>query len=101
MIIILKNAGSRNHKLSTKTNFTMKNKIILAGSGIVAAAMLLVSCEKQRDKEVALENLNFTNTSQVQIYNAMVGSLRNYAYVDANTLNGATIGYATTFPSTP
>jgi len=77
-----------------------KNKIILA-CGFVFTVLLTASCTKERGKEVALETTSFTGTSSLQVFNAVVGSSRNYIYVDAVPVTGAAVGYATPFPATP
>lgn len=80
----------------------MKNKYIIIYGGAALLVMLgAVSCVKDKSKEVAQENTQLGNNSYVQVYNGIVNSNRVYMYVDATAVNGATIGYGTTFPATP
>lgn len=79
----------------------MKKIIIINVLGFVFLATFFASCVKERGKEVALETTDLTGTSAVQVYNALVGSLRNYVYVDAKVVTGSILTYGTAFPSTP
>ncbi len=71
---------------------------IKAGVVMVAVVALLISCKKQIDKEVALENYTLNDKAQMQVYNGIVNSNRNFIYVDAKPVNGATHTYNTVFP---
>jgi hypothetical protein len=75
--------------------------LIKAGSSLIISALLVVSCAKKVDKRVAVENTNFADKSFVQVYNGVVGSSRNYVYVDGVPVNGAILSYNAVFPSTP
>lgn len=72
--------------------------IFMTGCGLAATLLFMPSCKKDLDPTIKEEN-NLVNTSQVQLYNAIVGSNRNYVYVDTKPLNGATIAYGSSFPS--
>ncbi len=80
----------------------MKLKKIIYTCGAVALiAFIAVSCDKEVGKNVSLENTSFTDKSFVQVYNAIVGSTRNYVYVDASAVTGAALATGGIFPSTP
>lgn len=80
----------------------MKVTFIKTNPAIVIILLLLaVSCVKQRTKEIALEQIDYSNKSFVQVYNATLLSARNYVYVDGQPVNGASLAYGATFPSTP
>jgi hypothetical protein len=72
---------------------------ILTISAVTAS--LLPACVKDKGKEVAMEQSNFTNTAMMQVYNAIVNSTRNAVTVDAKFVTGATLAYGGVFPSTP
>lgn len=74
-------------------------KIISTGCVVMTFALLFVSCVKEKGKEVALEQIDFVNKTSVQVFNAMVGSTRNYVYVDGVPVNGASLTYGNLFPS--
>jgi hypothetical protein len=78
----------------------IKNSIITCGA-LINASLLFVSCVKQTGKEVAIETTDFSNRSFVQVFDATLGSNRNYLYVDGAPLTGASLTYGNTFPSTP
>lgn len=67
---------------------------------MISMSVLAVSCVKDKDKEVALESNNFTDKSLIQLFNATLGSARNYIYVDGAPVNGAAIAYGASFPVT-
>jgi hypothetical protein len=75
-------------------------KLILA---VVGGLMLMAfaSCVKKVGKEAAKEQTDFRNNAFIQVYNATLGSSRNYVYVDAAAITGAALAYGGTFPSTP
>jgi hypothetical protein len=80
----------------------MKVRNIIANCGMVIATGLVASsCVKHLGKEVAFEETGMNNRSFVQVYNGTLSSNRNYVYVDAKPVNGATLAYAGTFPATP
>jgi hypothetical protein len=79
----------------------MKLTNIIINCGIIiSTSVLAVSCVKDKDKEVALESNDFTDKSFVQLFNATLGSTRNYIYVDGTPVNGASIAYGASFPAT-
>lgn len=71
--------------------------ILVAGCGLMTA-VLVSSCKKDLEPIIQSQT-DLTNTAQVQLFNAIVGSNRNYLYVDTKPLNGATIAYGASFPS--
>ncbi|MFN4313504.1 MAG: DUF4397 domain-containing protein [Chitinophagaceae bacterium] len=73
-------------------------KNMIAGCGLIATMALTTGCDKELDPTIE-ENFDFTNTSNVQLYNAIVGSNRTFLYVDNKPVNGATIAYGAAFPS--
>ncbi len=76
--------------------------IIISCGVVISASILAVSCVKDKGKEVALESTSFNNSSFVQVYNAALGSSRNYVYVDGAPINGAALAYGGSLPaSTP
>lgn len=80
---------------------TMKSNILFsAGCGLLATALLLLSCEKKVMDRLAPEQTDFTNSTLLQFYNGRVGSNRTYVYVDGAPVNGATITYGVSFPNT-
>ena len=79
----------------------MKLTNIIINCGIIiSTSVLAFSCVKDKGKEVALESNNFTDKSFVQLFNATLGSTRNYMYVDGAPVNGAAIAYGASFPAT-
>jgi hypothetical protein len=80
----------------------MKLLTIIAICG--AGGVLISSCQKERGKEVASEQLNLNNSAQIQVYNASIPNAatdprRNMVFVDAKVVNGASITYGSLFPS--
>lgn len=76
-------------------------KIIINCGVVISASFFVASCSKAKGKDTALETTDFSNRSLVQVYNATLGSTRNYVYVDGAPVNGASINYGTAFPVTP
>ncbi len=80
----------------------MKNKnILILGGAVLLVSLVTVSCVKDKSKEVAQETYQLNANAYIQVFNGIVNSARTYIYADATALNGATITYGTTFPSTP
>ena len=80
----------------------MKMKKIIIAFGLFGVGALVVSsCTKQKGKEVAMERTDMTNTANLQVHNAVVGSARNFLQIDAKFANGTGLSYGNTFPSTP
>ncbi len=73
-------------------------KYLIIGSCFCASLMMITSCNKELDPTIE-ENFDFTNTSNVQLYNAIVGSNRTFLYIDNKPINGATIAYGASFPA--
>ncbi len=76
-------------------------KIIITCAAGLMLIFFISSCRKKRGKDVATEDTQFNDKAWVQAYNAIVNSSRNFMYVDAAAVTGASIGYGGTFPSTP
>jgi len=66
---------------------------------LVAALLTVQSCQKQEAKLVAQQQKDFSNSSLVQVYIAAVNASRNYVYVDAVPVTGATMSSGSVFPS--
>lgn len=81
----------------------MKLTNIKITAGLVfSISMLAVSCKKDTNqKEVAMESRGLTDKALVQVFDATLGSARNYVYVDGVPVNGASITYLSTFPTSP
>jgi hypothetical protein len=81
----------------------MKNIMTIKNCGAAMLVLLLAvtGCVKDKSKEVAQEQSQFNNNSQVQFYNAIVAAARNFVYVDAVPVTGASLALGGTFPSTP
>jgi len=73
-------------------------RIILAGCAAFTGLLLIQSCNKDVEQKLP-EQSDFSNSALVQVYNAIVGSSRNYVYVDGTPVNGATVAYGSAFPS--
>jgi hypothetical protein len=72
-------------------------KTIVAACGILAI-LVIASCTKNVQQKLP-ETSDFTNTALVQMYNGIINSNRNYIYVDGKPVNGATIAYGSSFPT--
>lgn len=80
----------------------MKLTKILSYSGLLlVAGMFVAGCKKERGKEVAFEDYDYSNKALVQVINSVLVSARNYVYVDSRPVNGASLAYGGAFPSTP
>lgn len=67
-------------------------------TGLIAAAMIFSACEKTFDSKFA-KNSDLSNSSNVQVYMAMVNANRNYVYVESRPVNGSSMISGTAFPS--
>lgn len=76
-------------------------KIIILSLGALSVCFLYLSCAKNNPELVSPTDNDFNNKSFIQVYNASVGSTRNYVYVDASPVTGAPFAFGGTFPSTP
>jgi hypothetical protein len=79
-------------------------KILCGGAAIITGAFFYTGCKKETGKETAIEQLSFNNNSIIQYYNASIPNAatdprRNYLYVDAKPLTGASVTYGSLFPS--
>lgn len=75
-----------------------KNKLIIKAGGFMVAVLAL-SCGRHAD-QLLPERTNLSISATVQYFNAVVGSSRNFLYVDGKPVNGATIAYGSSFPTT-
>jgi hypothetical protein len=101
MIITQKNAGSHSHKLLNRKLTNMKvTKLISGGSAVIVSALLAGSCVKPTGLKVGTVQSDFSNKSFVQVFNATVGTSRNYVYVDGNPVSGSLMAYGGAFPAT-
>ncbi|MBI5857305.1 MAG: DUF4397 domain-containing protein [Sphingobacteriales bacterium] len=73
-------------------------KLYIAGIVFILASVAIVSCEKTFD-EKTLQQTDFTNSTRVQLFLAMVNATRNYVYVDANQVTGSAMSSGSVFPS--
>ena len=73
-------------------------KIVISGIAGLLLMLTSLSCSKSL-KETFPTQSNFSNTSQIQVYIAMVNASRNYVYVDAKPITGATMATGSVFPS--
>jgi hypothetical protein len=78
--------------------------MIKAAGVIMALGVTILACKKELGKEVAKEQLNFNNSTILQVYNASIPSAatdprRNYVYVNAQPVTGAALAYGSLFPS--
>jgi hypothetical protein len=73
-------------------------RIILAVAVAIIGLQLIQSCKKDAEQKLP-EQSDLSNSALIQVYNAVVGSNRNYVYVDAAPVNGATVSYGSAFPS--
>jgi hypothetical protein len=60
---------------------------------------VLAACKKDYDARFAQYTPQVGEKATVQLYNSVIGSSRSYLYVDFKPVNGATIGYGSSFPS--
>jgi hypothetical protein len=77
-----------------------QNKIFVTIFCWGLAILSLTACTKQNaDTGRAAEEMNFSNSSLVQVYMAIVGATKNYVYVDGNAYTGAALSSGSLFPS--
>lgn len=74
-------------------------KLIILILGVAAVSSLYMSCTKETP-QVAPTETNFSNSANVQVFNATVKSTRNYIYVDGVPVSGAALAYGGVFPAT-
>ena len=72
-------------------------KILIAGLGVAVGFSVLVSCNKT-DEKLATEITDLNNRALVQVFVATVNATRNYVYVDAKQVTGATLGSGSVYP---
>lgn len=78
------------------------SKIIYISLGAVVTACMVSSCVKSGVPPlIGHADDDFSNKARVQIYNAAMGTTRNYVYADGVPLSGASFAFPSTFPSTP
>lgn len=73
-------------------------KIYIVGIASLFLIAFMFSCNKDKTETFATQN-NFDNTSLIQVFIATVNATRNYVYVDANPITGATLATGSVFPS--
>ncbi|MEO6537046.1 MAG: DUF4397 domain-containing protein [Ferruginibacter sp.] len=74
------------------------NKIIW-GLGILSTIAITVSCTREIP-QLADTQRDFSNSASVQVFNAVVKSVRNYVYVDGVPVSGTAISSGAVFPAT-
>lgn len=74
----------------------MKKNIfyMLLMSGLIAS---IAGCKKESNDTTVFDGIQ--GKAKVQYYNATVGSLRNFIYVNGKPANGATVAYGAMFPA--
>ena len=76
-------------------------KKYISGLGFAAIMVaVLVACEKTVDNKLAVDD-DLSNTTTVQVFNAIVNSNRTHVFVDGIKVAGATITQGTVFPANP
>lgn len=79
----------------------MKLTNISAISGtVVAVAIAALSCTKTTGKQVAIESLDFSNKTLVQVYDATINSASTFVFIDGNAVSGTALAYGGVFPAT-
>lgn len=66
---------------------------------LLFSGSVMVSCTKSFD-EKQQQQRDFTNSSIMQVYVATVNANRNFIWVDANRINGASLTSGSVFPTT-
>ena len=66
---------------------------------LLFSGSVMVSCTKSFDEKFQ-EQDNFSNSSIMQVYVATVNANRNFIWVDANRINGASLTTGSVFPTT-
>lgn len=74
-------------------------KSIISGLGFASLAVLYSACSKEQPQVAPLDT-DFSNSATVQVFSATVKAARNYVYVDAVPVSGATLAYGGVFPAT-
>lgn len=77
----------------------MKSIRIILPAIFTGLLLLIQSCDKEVEQKLP-EQYDLSNSALVKVYNAIVGSNRNYVYVDGTPVNGATVAFGSSFPST-
>ncbi len=76
-----------------------KSKIIVAGCVILSAFLIITGCDKQPYDKITNEVTDYSNSSTLQFYNAVVEANRNYLYNEGRPLNGSSLILGSSFPS--
>lgn len=84
---------------TTKKSIMKSVSLYLTGITSMAFVLLMYSCSKNKKETFAVQK-DFTNTSQIQVFMAMVNTTRNYVFVDGNPITGALMSSGSIFPST-
>ena len=66
---------------------------------LLFSGSVMVSCTKSFDEKQSQQQ-DFTNSSIMQVYVATVNASRNFLWVDANRINGASLTTGSIFPTT-
>jgi hypothetical protein len=73
-------------------------KILACGTGL-AFVILALSCTKRSGKDIAKEQLSFSNKTLVQVFDATVNSAGTHLFIDGNQVTGTALVYGAVFPS--
>lgn len=74
-------------------------RIIILVIGAVTTSFVYMSCTKEIP-QVAATQTDFSNSSNVQVFNGTVKSTGNYIYVDGVPVSGVAVNYGGIFPAT-
>jgi hypothetical protein len=75
------------------------NKYTAGLLGLLLTGSIISSCTKSFDEKISLQ-YDFSNSALVQVFLAVTNASRNYVYVDAQPVNGASLATGSVFPST-
>lgn len=77
----------------------MKVTNILTGGTALALLILSMSCTKRTGKDIAKEQLDFSNKTLVQVFDATVNSTSTHLFIDGSQVTGSALVYGAVFPS--
>lgn len=79
----------------------MKSTIIFKSlfAGLLVSTTLFYSCRKTFDSKFIADQ-NLSNSTNAQLFVAMVNATRNYVFVDGNPVTGALLSSGSVFPTT-
>ncbi|PZR25967.1 MAG: hypothetical protein DI535_16155 [Citrobacter freundii] len=75
----------------------MKKTFYIPTGLMIFAGLLMLSCGRHAD-QLLPQQTNLSTSSSVQLFNAIVGSNRNFLYVDGQKISGAAMAYGSSFP---